>query len=383
MAAGRSYVYLDIVEAVRRLIISGELGEGERLPSVRDMAVRWKCTPNTVSRAYSVLMEEGLVTAHRGGGTRVASISSGYGEAKPPGWQWADLVNRAEAYLLDALKQGHSAAHAEAALAAAIARLEEMRRRRLPGSSSSRATEAASGAETAVHLRFSGSHDLSVELLARYLSEQTPAVRLTTDFVGSLGGLMALARGEADIAGSHLWDEESAMYNVPFVRRVLPNRRVVLLNLVERVQGLIVPAGNPAGLQSLSDLSRPGVVLVNRQPGSGTRVWLDVKLKAAGVSPEGISGYTHEESTHLGVAQAVAEGRATVGLGISPAATAYDLGFIPVGKERYDLVIPVEIWDLPAVQALHSVVVSRVFRDAVTALGGYDTSETGTEVRLG
>jgi putative molybdopterin biosynthesis protein len=153
--------------------------------------------------------------------------------------------------------------------------------------------------------------------------------------------------------------------------------------LVQRIQGLIVPPGNPEGLAAISDLSRPGVTFVNRQPGSGTRVWLDIRLKAAGASWENIAGYEHEESTHLGVARAVAEGRATAGLGISAAATAYGLGFVPVGTERYDLVVPSEIWDLPSLRTLRAVVASHAFREAVTALGGYDTSDTGLETRLG
>ena len=193
---------------------------------------------------------------------------------------------------------------------------------------------------------------------------------------------MALARGEADIAGSHLWDESTGTYNVAFVQRVLPNRKIVLLNLVQRVQGLVVPPGNPLGLADISDLTRPGVTFINRQPGSGTRVWLDVRLKAAGISPEKIAGYDQEETTHLGVARAVADGRATAGLGIGPAASAYGLGFIPVGQERYDLVTPLEGWDCPPLKALRSVVASRSFRQAVLDMGGYDVSDTGVETRL-
>ncbi|MBN1319608.1 MAG: GntR family transcriptional regulator [Thermoleophilia bacterium] len=377
MAAGESFVYLEIAETVRRLILSDELKPGDHLLPVRAMAERWGCTPNTVSRAYSLLTREGLVSAHRGGGTRVASLQTGYGRSRSLEWQWADLVNRAEAYLLEALNQGHSAAHAEAALVAAIARWGELRRR--PAGDRTDASVSSCGTP---ELRFSGSHDLSVELLARTLSERTPPVTLATDFVGSLGGLMALARGEADIAGSHLWDEHTGTYNIPFVQRVLPNRRVALLNLAHRIQGFIVPPGNPQGLKAMPDLVRPGVVFANRQPGSGTRVWLDVQVKTAGVSPKDIRGYDQEESTHLGVARAVAEGRATVGLGISAAGNAYGLDFVPLGKERYDLVIPLDAWDSPAVEALREVVVSDAFRQSMLALGGYDVSDTGTEVSL-
>jgi putative molybdopterin biosynthesis protein len=231
-------------------------------------------------------------------------------------------------------------------------------------------------------VRFAGSHDLSVELLGRSLLELTPPVALSTDFIGSLGGLMALARGEADIAGTHLWDEATGEYNVPFVQRVLPNRKMVLLNLVQRLQGLIVPKGNPQGLGAIADLARPEVRFVNRQPGSGTRVWLDTWLRNEGMSPTDISGYDVEESTHLGVARAVAEDRATAGVGISAAATAYGLGFVPLGEERYDLAVPLEIWDTPALLSLREVVDSSHFKQAILALGGYDVSQTGSETLL-
>ena len=194
---------------------------------------------------------------------------------------------------------------------------------------------------------------------------------------------MALARGEADIAGSHLWDDVTASYNVAFVQRLFPSRQMMLLTLAERIQGFIVPPGNPAGLATVADLTRPEVVLVNRQAGSGTRVWLDLQLRDAGIDPQDISGYDREESTHTSVARAVAEGRATVAIGISPAATAYGLGFIPLGKERYDLVMPLSQWDTSAVRALRSVVGSPGFREAVVAMGGYDVARTGTEIRLG
>ena len=154
---------------------------------------------------------------------------------------------------------------------------------------------------------------------------------MTTDFVGSLGGLMALARNEADISGSHLWDESTGLYNVPFVQKVLPNRSVVLLNLVKRLQGFIVPLGNPQGLNQMADLGRPGIVFVNRQPGSGTRVWLDVQLKRAGVDPASVAGYEREETTHLGVARAVAEGTATAGLGHPGGSKRVWTGVRPVG----------------------------------------------------
>ncbi len=376
MPTGESFVYLEIAEAIRRLIVSGELQPGDRLPSVRVTAERWGCTPNTVSRGYALLSREGLVVGHRGGGTRVVSTRADAAGPAPPEWEWANLVNRAETYLLESLSLGHSPAHAEAALAAAISRWQDLRRPAPPPE----AVVSADRQDGVV--RFVGSHDLSVELLGRSLLERTPPVTFSLDFIGSLGGLMALARGEADVAGTHLWDELTGAYNVPFVQRVLPNRKVMLLNLVQRVQGLIVPAGNPQELRSIADLARPEVRFVNRQPGSGTRVWLDIQLRHEDVSPKDVFGYDQEESTHLGVARAVAEGRATAGVGISAAAAAYGLSFVPLGEERYDLVIPWEIWDTAALVALREVVTSSHFKDAILALGGYDVSLTGSEILL-
>jgi putative molybdopterin biosynthesis protein len=127
---------------------------------------------------------------------------------------------------------------------------------------------------------------------------------------GQPGGLIALAEGKADLAGSHLWDEESDTYNVPFVRRLLPGKRIALVTLAYRRLGLILPPGNPDGIRGLEDLARPGLRFVNRQSGSGTRVWLDIAIQKAGLQPQQIQGYTDEFITHSAVAQAVAEGKA-------------------------------------------------------------------------
>jgi putative molybdopterin biosynthesis protein len=210
------------------------------------------------------------------------------------------------------------------------------------------------------------------------LVEEMPDARLAIDYVGSLGGLIALARSEAEVAGVHLWDETADAYNDPFVRRLLPGRRVALLTLACRSLGLITPLGNPQGLQTLADLTQPQVRLVNRQSGSGTRVWLDASLKALGIPSESVRGYNDSEKvTHLAVAQAVDQGEATVGLGIYAAASAYGLDFVPLTEERYDLVVLESVWHSPPAQALVRVAQSVRFKEAVVALGGYDTSDTG------
>ena len=134
--------------------------------------------------------------------------------------------------------------------------------------------------------------------------------------MGSLGGLLALQRGEAHLAGSHLLDEETGEYNVSYIRRILPRTAVVLLGFVQREQGLIVPKGNPKGIRGLADLARPDVVFINRQRGAGTRVLLDYRLRRQGIDPRAIQGYDRQEFTHLAVAAAVASGAADCGMGI-------------------------------------------------------------------
>jgi molybdate-binding protein/DNA-binding transcriptional regulator YhcF (GntR family) len=365
----KTFLYLEIAESLRRRIAAGDLQPGDKLPPVREMARRWGCTPGTVSRAYAQLAREGLVAGRRGGGTRVVPGVLG---SERPAWQWAALVNRAEQFLLEALRGGHTPAQAESAMSVAISRWRETQREGVPPSRPAPDIGA-------MELRFAGSHDLALDMMARMLTGEIPEARLSVEYVGSLGGLMALARGEAEIAGAHLWDEASDTYNVPFVRRLLPGRRVALVTLAHRSLGLIAPPGNPQGLQRLADLARPDVRLVNRQPGSGTRVWLDAQLGALSIPPQAIAGYEREELTHLGVAHAVDQGEATVGLGIHAAASAYGLDFVPLTKERYDLVFPEAVWSSPAAQALVAIARSARFREAVAALGGYDTSETGRE----
>jgi putative molybdopterin biosynthesis protein len=229
-----------------------------------------------------------------------------------------------------------------------------------------------------------GSHDLTLDLLADELSRRYPGRRLASANVGSVGGLLALGRGEAHFAGSHLLDEETGEYNVSYIKRLLPNTPVVLLGFVQRQQGLIVPKGNPKGIRSLADLARPDVVFVNRQRGAGTRVLLDYRLRQLGINPRAIQGYERQEFTHLAVAAAVASGAADCGMGILAAARALDLDFVPLELERYDLVIPAQFYPEGASGAASDVLAPllEIIRDPafaarVEALGGYATPGMG------
>ncbi len=222
-----------------------------------------------------------------------------------------------------------------------------------------------------------GSHDLALDLLAGQIRHFDPATRLTSANVGSLGGLLALKRRDAHLAGTHLLDETSGEYNRAFVHRLLPGEEIVLVNLAYRDQGFIVAPGNPAGLRALADLARPGVRLVNRQRGSGTRVLLDYHLARQGLDPAAIAGYEREEFTHMAVAAAVLSGAATVGLGIMAAAHALGLAFVPLFQERYDLAVPRRHWESDLLAPLRAALASAEFRAAVTALGGYDLRDIG------
>jgi putative molybdopterin biosynthesis protein len=193
-----------------------------------------------------------------------------------------------------------------------------------------------------------------------------------------MGGLMALRKGEAHAAPTHLLDEETGEYNVPFIKKLLAGRKTVLVNLVYREQGLMVPRGNPKGIRSFRDLTKDSVTFINRQAGAGTRLLLDKCLKDEGIGPGDIEGYAREEYTHMAVASAVLTGVADAGLGVLSAANALGLDFVPVAKERYDLAIPADFMETEKMKALLQIIrEDEEFKKAVTELGGYDVSDMG------
>ncbi|MCH7554232.1 MAG: molybdopterin biosynthesis protein, partial [Chloroflexi bacterium] len=236
-----------------------------------------------------------------------------------------------------------------------------------------------------------GSHDVTLDLLASHLARRRSDRSLSSSNVGSLGGLVALRRGEAHLAGTHLLDEATGEYNVPFVRKQLGGKHPgndgdggdngwVVMTLVHREQGIIVAKGNPKRIDSLADLAREGVVFVNRQRGSGTRVLLDYQLQSLGLAPERIQGYDREQFTHLAVAADVASGTADAALGILAAARALDLDFIPLLKERYDLVMSRKVYRSDLMAPMFEILHDDAFRTEVEALGGYDVSHMGNIV---
>ena len=222
-----------------------------------------------------------------------------------------------------------------------------------------------------------GSHDLIIDLLASRLSAERGNPVIASSNVGSLGGLLAIRRREAHVAGSHLLDEETGEYNLPYIDRYVPGRHIVLVHLAGRTQGLMVAPGNPARVETLADLAGPGVRFVNRQRSSGTRALLDFKLRESDIDPNSISGYDREEYTHLAVAAAVRGGRADAGLGILPAASAMGLDFIPLFEESYQLVIPMEFYESDLLAPMLQMIRSPNFQQEVKSLGGYNIEEMG------
>jgi putative molybdopterin biosynthesis protein len=222
-----------------------------------------------------------------------------------------------------------------------------------------------------------GSHDLALDLIGNYLRNTAPRIRFSSAHVGSLGGLRAVQRLEAHLAGCHLLDPNTGEYNVSYIEHYLPNTRTKLINLVGRVQGLMVPRGNPNNIHTLEDLTRSDVYFANRQRGSGTRVLLDYKLHQMQIPTSSIKGYSREEYTHLSVAAAVSGGSVDTGLGILSAATALNLDFIPVASERYDLVIPTDHYESELLQPLLGLINDKTFHESVNTLGGYDVSNMG------
>lgn len=223
-----------------------------------------------------------------------------------------------------------------------------------------------------------GSHDNALDVLANFLKKRCPSLSLSSAHVGSMGGLMAIKKSEAHIAGTHLLDEASGEYNVPFIQRLLKDIPLKLINLVYRRQGLLVRKGNPKNIRTVDDLVRDDVFFINRQPGSGTRLLTDKCLKERGIGPGAVNGYEKEEFTHMGVASAVASGAADTGMAILTSAIALDLEFIPVTHERYDLLITNKVLETPMIQSFLNIITSDdEFRDTVRALGGYDVRDMG------
>ena len=227
-----------------------------------------------------------------------------------------------------------------------------------------------------------GSHDPLLDELGDMLHIADNETFMSSSHVGSMGGIMAIRRGEAHAAGCHLLNTENGTYNVSFMKKYFPRGGAKLVRCVGRQQGLMVAKGNPLNIQKFSDIAREGIRYVNRQKGSGTRILTDYLCKQDDLDVTSIYGYDREELTHTSVAAQIVNGSADAGMGIYSAAKLYDLDFIPLCIEEYDLIIPDHAWDIPQVRQMLETLKSDAFREKILALGGYTVENPGQIIEL-
>lgn len=224
-------------------------------------------------------------------------------------------------------------------------------------------------------LVITGSHDPLIDEVIDLMKRKWPDTQVVSSHVGSLGGLMALRRGEAHLGGTHLLDEETGAYNTAYVKRYFPDGGVKLVSCVYRSQGLIVAKDNPLNVKGVEDITN--LRYVNRQKGSGTRILLDFLLKQKAINPDQVKGYEREEITHTSVAAAVSSGTADAGMGILSAARIYDLGFVPLIQEQYDFLVDEKTFDNPQFQHMLEIMKSDEFVQRLERLGGYQLNNPG------
>lgn len=219
--------------------------------------------------------------------------------------------------------------------------------------------------------------DVMLDVMSNYLGRHPDGRQALRAYIGSYNGLSALYRGEVHVATAHLWDGDTGDYNTPYVRRLLPGIPTVVIGLTHRIQGLYVARGNPLNICTWNDFTRPGLRMINREKGAGSRVLLDEHLRLLGVLGRRIIGYFNEAQSHHAVASAVGRGEADVAVGHQKAAEQVEVDFIPLQKERYDLVIKKEDLDRPVIRALLEIVRSEKFKNEFKPMGGYDLTDIG------
>jgi len=221
--------------------------------------------------------------------------------------------------------------------------------------------------------------DMSLDILSKHIEKQAAGFRALRSFAGSLDSLISMYQGQADLVSTHLLDGDTGEYNLPYIRKILVGSSYIVVNLLARQAGFYVRQGNPFGLKGWQDLDKPGLRLVNREIGSGARVLLDEQLRLHRIAPSSLLGYDTIESNHLAVAGKVGLGEADVGIGIEKAAAIVgSVAFIPLIRERYDLVMRKSPDNARWIEAVLDILKSEAYLNELRAIQGYDLSETGT-----
>lgn len=227
-----------------------------------------------------------------------------------------------------------------------------------------------------------GSHDPLLDELGEMIHRDNSNIYMSSAHVGSMGGIMAIRRGEAHVAGCHLLDTGTGEYNLSFIKKYFPKGGVRLIRCVGRQQGLMLQKGNPLKIQCFADLTKEGVRYVNRQKGSGTRILMDYLCRKNGIDTRGLYGYDREELTHTSVAAQVASNSADAGMGIYSAAQNYGLDFLPVCVEEYDLIIPDTAFETAMVQQMLETLKSEAFQQKIRSMGGYTIDRPGEIIEV-
>jgi molybdate-binding protein/DNA-binding transcriptional regulator YhcF (GntR family) len=362
-------LHLQIAAQVRQLIATEKLKPGDHLPPVRQLAISLNVNQNTILRAYLLLEQERVIVARRRGGTVVTARADDPKILLERQRRLSDIVSND---ILKALSMGYSPEDIEATFYLQLARWREERQVAVE-----KPEETPDIAEDKDTIRIVGSDDMALTILVDLVKKRDDKIKIQITHAGSLGGLIAIQEERAHLAGIHLLDEETGEYNYPYVKRVLPGREVAIVHLAYRIQGLMFASGNPKQIKGIADLQRPDITFVNRQKGAGTRVLLDIHLHQLGIPSSRIKGYERELDTHLAVGLSIAHGEADVALGIEAAARSCNLDFLPLFRERYDLVIPIANYRSEILSPILSTVISDEFKAVVNKAGGYDTSQTG------
>ena len=219
-------------------------------------------------------------------------------------------------------------------------------------------------------LIITGSHDPLIDELSDMIKKDNPTFNLTSSHVGSMGAITALKSAQAHLGFIHLLDTETGEYNTSYVNKYFPDGGVKLIKAIGRTQGLMVKKGNPLGIKDFSDIIKGRYV--NRQLGSGTRILCDYLLKENGIDKKDVDGYRNEEFTHTAVAALIASGNADCGLGIYSAAKMYDLDFIEICTEEYDILIDEKAYENEQVQTFLNMIKSEKFKERLKEMGGYE-----------
>lgn len=221
--------------------------------------------------------------------------------------------------------------------------------------------------------------DLMLDILSNYVSARYLDRPVLRAYIGSYASLVALYQGNIQVASAHLWDGDTGQYNIPFVRRLLPGIPATIIHLTYRMQGFYVAKGNPKGIRNWEDLARQDITIINREKGAGSRVLLDEKLRLLGISSDQVNGYHRESQSHITVASTVARGGADIAVGTEKiAGQVAGIDFVPMQKERYELVVRTADRDTRFVRTILDVLNDSSFRAEFDGIGGYDTSEMGS-----